>query len=42
MKRIIGNGLLFTIPFLISYAIVSDFGKSQHHYYSASYVIPND
>lgn len=42
MKNKILSVMLCLIPFYVSYAIVSDFGKPQHHYHSASYVIPND
>jgi len=28
------NILLFLIPFTITYAIISDLGKPQHHYHS--------
>jgi hypothetical protein len=34
MNNHLRNLLLFLIPFTITYAIVSDLGKPQHHYHS--------
>jgi hypothetical protein len=38
MIKPITNLFLFLIPLTITYAIVSDFGKPQHHYHSPGFI----
>jgi hypothetical protein len=38
MIKHLTNFCLFLIPFTITYAIVSDFGKPQHHYHSPGFI----
>lgn len=42
MKNKIFSFILFLIPFYVSYAIVSDLGKPQHHYHSVDSVVQSD
>lgn len=39
MKNSILRVMLCLIPFYVSYAIVSDLGKSQHHYHSTDSIV---
>jgi len=42
MKNKILSVMLCLIPFYVSYAIVSDLGKPQHHYHSVDSAVQSD